>query len=162
MHYSCSGYARVVVGPGFVYPTLYIGCSCVVWYDYCIYFEPYHFGFTGCLVVSVFQPEGTGSMGASGLGVASLSCCYTVFHLCCLGGGVPADGGEGGPILAMFSGFFLLRFGVGFFRPGECLVGFVRRSFLVALGAGGGIVAPEQSPTSGICLDGAGRLQCCR
>ena len=47
--------------------------------------------------------HGTGPWDVSGLGVVSFSCCCSVFHLCCLGGGVPANGGEGVPY--WFSGF---------------------------------------------------------
>ena len=55
-----------------------------------------------------------------------------MFHLCCLGGEVPADGRfSPGDLLEW--GHLFTQVWLGVFRPGECLVGFVRRSFLVAL-----------------------------
>ena len=66
-----------------------------------------------------------------------------MFHICCFwGAGLLADDGEGGPVL-QFSGFLrgvslsgailVLRCGVGWFSPCECLVDFAQRLFPVAL-----------------------------
>ena len=82
-------------------------------------------------------------MGRECLGVVSiyLSHC-TMFHLYHLfGSGVPAVGRKGGPVcvlgvsrvVSLIGATSVLRFRDGWFWPCGCLVGFVRRSFVVAL-----------------------------
>ena len=110
--------------------------------------------------------HGPGPWGVGGVGVYVVILCFisavwgrgpsrwwVVGSLTCLAGFLR--------VISLSGVTCLLRFGVGVCPAWRMSGGFCPALFLGTLSCWRGIVAPDQSPTSRVCLTGVGHLQCC-